>query len=134
LNWPRKSVKAGTGYWVSEGPANQRSITKGSIDRGGSETDTPFTPPKTEGELLQMYMLIRFVGGIIVEGVLLAKGRDRLRVAASGFPETIELRRSGSRWITSGHVQVEFDFLLMSDEHQAESVYSSTAMGAAMVV
>ena len=113
---------------------NQRSITKGSIDRGGLETDTPFTPPKTEGELLQMYMLIRFGGGIIVEGVLLAKGRDRLRVAASGFPETIELRRTGSRWITSGHVQVEFDFLLMSDEHQAESVFSSTAMNAAIVV
>jgi hypothetical protein len=80
-----------------------------------------------------MYMLIRFAGGIIVEGVLLAKGRDRLRVAASGFPETIELKRSGSRWITAGHVQVEFDFL-MSDEHQAASVSSSKVMGAAMVV
>jgi hypothetical protein len=80
-----------------------------------------------------MYMLIRYAGGIIVEAVLLAKGRDRLRVAAAGFPETIELRRSGSRWITAGHVQVEFEFL-MSDEHQAESVYSSTAMSAAMVV
>ena len=73
-----------------------------------------------------MYMLIRYAGGIIVEGVLLAKGRDRLRVAASGFPETLELRRTGSRWITSGHVEVEFDFL-MSDEHQAESVYYRTA-------
>ena len=80
-----------------------------------------------------MYMLIRYAGGIIVEGVLLAKGRDRLRVAASGFPETIELKRSGSRWITAGHVQVEFDFL-MSDENQAESVSSSKPMGAAMVV
>jgi hypothetical protein len=75
-----------------------------------------------------MYMLIRYAGGIIVEGVLLARGRDRLRVAASGFPETIELRRAGSRWITSGHVQVEFEFL-MSDEHQAESVYTSRTMG-----
>ena len=80
-----------------------------------------------------MYMLIRYAGGIIVEGVLLAKGRDRLRVAASGFPETIELKRSGSRWITAGHVQVEFDFLML-DGHQAESVSSSEAMGAAMVV
>jgi hypothetical protein len=80
-----------------------------------------------------MYLLIRYPGGILVEGVLLAKGRDRLRVAASGFPETIELRRTGSRWITAGHVPVEFDFL-MSDEHQAESVSSSSAMCAAMVV
>src|SRR5260370_24105585 len=65
-------------------------------------------------------------------GCAAGKGKGRLRVAASGFPETIELRRTGSRWITAGHVQVEFDFL-MSDEHQAESVYSSTAIGAAMV-
>jgi hypothetical protein len=73
-----------------------------------------------------MYMLIRYAGGIIVEGVLLAKGRDRLRVAASGFPETLELRRSGAGWVTSGRVQVEFDFL-MSDEHQAESISYRTA-------
>jgi hypothetical protein len=80
-----------------------------------------------------MYMLIRYAGGIIVEGVLLARGRDRLRIAASGFPETIELRRTGSRWITSAHIQVEFDFL-MSDEHPAESVYFSKAMSTAPVV
>ena len=80
-----------------------------------------------------MYMLIRYAGGIIVEGVLLAKRKDRLRIAASGFPETIELRRSGSRWITADHVQVEFDFLLL-DEHQTENVCSSTALGVAMVV
>jgi hypothetical protein len=80
-----------------------------------------------------MYMLIRYAGGIIVEGVLLAKGRNRLRIAVSGFPEIIELRRSGSRWITADHVQVEFDFLLL-DEHQTENVCSSTALGVAMVV
>ena len=73
-----------------------------------------------------MYMLIRYAGGIIVEGVLLAKGRDRLRVAAAGFPETLELRRTGAGWMTSGRVQVEFDFL-MSDEHEAESVSYRTA-------
>ena len=80
-----------------------------------------------------MYMLIRYAGGIIVEGVLLAKGKDRLRIAASGFPETIELRRAGSEWITAGGVQVEFDFL-MSDEDQTENVCSSTVMGMVMAV
>ena len=64
-----------------------------------------------------MYMLIRYPGGVIVEGVLLAKGRDRLRVAASGFPETIELRRAGGRWFTDDGEQVEFDFLT-SDRYQ----------------
>jgi hypothetical protein len=80
-----------------------------------------------------MYLLIRYPGGIIVEGVVLAKGRNRLRVAAAGFPDTIELKRTGSTWITASHVQVEFDFL-MSDRHQAESVSSSRAVGAAMAV
>ena len=73
-----------------------------------------------------MYMLIRYAGGIIVEGVLLAKGRDRLRVAASGFPETLALRRTGAGWMTSGDVQGEFDFL-MSDEHEVESISYRTA-------
>ena len=79
-----------------------------------------------------MYLMIRYPGGIIVEGVVLAKGGNRMRVAAAGFPDTIELKRTGTAWITAGHVQVEFDFL-MSDEHQAESLSSSKAMGAAMV-
>ena len=80
-----------------------------------------------------MYMLIRYAGGIIVEGVLLAKRKDRLRIAASGFPETIELTRAGSKWITAGGIQFEFDFL-MSDEHQTDNVYSSTVMGMVMAV
>ena len=80
-----------------------------------------------------MYLLIRYPGGIIVEGVVLAKERNRMRVAVAGFPDTIELKRTGSRWITAGHVQVEFDFLL-SNRHQAERVSSSIAMRATMVV
>jgi hypothetical protein len=80
-----------------------------------------------------MYLLIRYPGGIIVEGVVLAKGSKRLRVAAAGFPETIELKRTGALWSTENGVQVEFDFL-MSDRHQAESVFSSRAVGAAMAV
>ena len=80
-----------------------------------------------------MYMLIRYAGGIIVEGVLLAKGRDRLRVAAAGFPETLELRRTGAGWMTSGRVQVEFDFL-MADRYQGERPSHSKAVGAAMAV
>jgi hypothetical protein len=80
-----------------------------------------------------MYMLIRYAGGIIVEGVLLAQRKDRLRVAASGFPETIELMRAGSKWVTAGGVQVEFDFL-MWDEDQTENVCSSTVMGMVMAV
>jgi hypothetical protein len=71
-----------------------------------------------------MYMLIRYPVGIIVEAVVLAKGRNRLRVAAAGFPDTIELRRSGPQWFTETRQPVEFDFL-MSNANPGESVSSS---------
>jgi hypothetical protein len=71
-----------------------------------------------------MYLLIKYPVGIIVEGVVLAKGRNRMRVAAAGFPDTIELRRSGPQWFTASRQPVEFDFL-MSHAHQAERVSSS---------
>jgi hypothetical protein len=80
-----------------------------------------------------MYLMIRYAGGSIVEGVVLAKGEDRLRVAASGFPETIELRRTGAGWSADDGKQVEFYFV-MCDKCQAESIPSSAAAYAAMVV
>ena len=48
-----------------------------------------------------MYLLIRYPVGAIVEGVVLAHQKNRMRVAAAGFPDTIELRRSGNQWYTS---------------------------------
>ena len=68
-----------------------------------------------------MYLLIRFPVGIIVEAVVLAKGRNRMRVAAAGFPDTIELTRSGPQWLTGTREPVEFDFL-MSNAHPTRSV------------
>jgi hypothetical protein len=59
-----------------------------------------------------MYMLIRYPAGIIVEAMVLAKGRNRLRVAAADFPDAIELKRSGSHWFTATREPVEFDFLM----------------------
>ena len=80
-----------------------------------------------------MYLLIGYAGGSIVEGVVLAKGRDRLRVAASGFPETIELRRTGAVWSADDGEEGEFCFV-MCDKCQVESAASSAAAYAAMVV
>jgi hypothetical protein len=68
-----------------------------------------------------MYLLIRYPVGAIVEGVILAHRKNRMRVAAAGFPDTIELRRSGQQWHTSTHEPVELDFM-MSHFHQAEAV------------
>jgi hypothetical protein len=72
-----------------------------------------------------MYLLIRYPVGAIVEGVVLAHQKNRMRVAAAGFPDTIELRRSGNQWYTSTREPVEFDFL-MSTSHQAEPLSSTT--------
>jgi len=79
-----------------------------------------------------MYMLIRYPTGIIVEAVLLAKGRNRMRVAAAGFPDALELRRSGPQWFTATRQPVEFDFL-MSDAHPCKSVSSGGPFRAASV-
>ena len=68
-----------------------------------------------------MYMIIRYPVGVIVEGVVLAEGTNRMRVAAAGFPDTIELERSGPQWFTATRQPVEFDFL-MSSTYQGESV------------
>jgi hypothetical protein len=78
-----------------------------------------------------MYLLIRYPGGVIAEGAVLATGRNRLRVAVAGLPDTIELKRAGSGWVAAGHMQVEFDFL-MSDKHQLQNTCQavSAAIGA----
>jgi hypothetical protein len=72
-----------------------------------------------------MYTLIKYSPGIIVEGVVLARGPNRMRIAAAGFPDTIELRRSGSQWLTSTRQPVEIEFL-MSDSKAEVSVSSLT--------
>jgi hypothetical protein len=80
-----------------------------------------------------MYLMIRYAGGSIVEGVVLAREADRLRVVVPGYPETIELRRTGALWSTDNGEEVEFCFV-MGGKCQAERVFSSTAAYAAMVV
>jgi hypothetical protein len=77
-------------------------------------------------------LLIRYPVGIIVEGVVLAKGRNRMRVAAAGFPDALELRRTGPQWFTATRQPVEFDFL-MSPAHPCESVSSCGSFRAATV-
>ena len=58
-----------------------------------------------------MYALIRYPVGVIVETVVLAKKRNRMRLAAAGSPDALELRRSGGRWLTETGQTVEFEFL-----------------------
>jgi hypothetical protein len=59
-----------------------------------------------------MYVLIEYPAGVIAEAVVLSMGRNRVRVAVAGFPDTLELRRSGEDWLTGTGQKVTFEFLL----------------------
>jgi hypothetical protein len=59
-----------------------------------------------------MYVLFQYPVGVVVEGVVLANGRNRMRIAAAGFSDTIELKRSGSNWISADRQCVEVEFLM----------------------
>ena len=59
-----------------------------------------------------MYALIEYPTGVIVEAVVLPVGRNRVRVIASGFPDTLELKRSGEGWLTETGQKVTLEFLL----------------------
>ncbi len=76
-----------------------------------------------------MLALIRYPVGIIVEAVILAVTRNRMRFAAAGFPDVVELRRSGVNWLTESDETVEFEFLSYPGETAQE--VSSTKRGAA---
>jgi len=65
-----------------------------------------------------MYLLIRYPAGVVIEGVVLAAGKNRLRVVSPGFADTLELKRSGKSWIIAGRYRVELEFL-MSDRSDA---------------
>lgn len=59
-----------------------------------------------------MYVLFSYPVGVVVEGVVLANGRNRMRIAAAGFADAIELKRSGSNWISADRECVEVEFLM----------------------
>jgi hypothetical protein len=71
-----------------------------------------------------MYMIMRYPVGVIVEALVLAEGKNRMRVAAAGFPDTIELERSGAQWFTETQQPVEFDFFLCNLQ-ESETVQES---------
>lgn len=59
-----------------------------------------------------MFILIRYPAGVVIEGVVLAAGKNRLRVVSPGFPDTLEVKRSGKHWILAGRYRVELEFLM----------------------
>jgi hypothetical protein len=68
-----------------------------------------------------MYALVEFPEGMIVEAVVFSMDRKRARVAAAGYPDILELRRSGQDWFTETGEKVTIEFLL-SDAPEAAIV------------
>jgi hypothetical protein len=69
-----------------------------------------------------MYVLFRYPVGVIVEGVVLANRGNRIRVAAPGFADAIELKRFGANWISADHQCVELEFVMSRCDWQTEVV------------
>src|SRR5580704_17515704 len=74
-----------------------------------------------------MYVLMRYSVGVVVEGVILALRRNRMRIAAAGFADTLELQRSGAQWF-AGSEPVELDFLMSGSQEEAPLAEASKSV------
>ena len=63
-----------------------------------------------------MYMILCYPTGQRVDSVLLATGRDRMRLAVRGRNETIELRLEQGHWTSEDGVQVELESVIWNGE------------------
>ena len=81
-----------------------------------------------------MLMILCYPTGRRVDGVLLATGQDRMRLAVRGRNETIELRREDGRWTSEDGVRVELESVIWSGltaipQHWATAPRTLTAGG-----
>ena len=76
-----------------------------------------------------MYLVIRNASGETFEGIALAIGKDRMRVALRSGSDVLELRRTYTQWINEAGDLIEFDAIL-SDQHQASAYTGIFAMSA----
>ncbi|MGB7763378.1 MAG: hypothetical protein WBL61_26320 [Bryobacteraceae bacterium] len=68
-----------------------------------------------------MYTLIRLHDGRVLEAVVLSNTRSRMRLAAAGLKDAVELRLCGSNWSDERNEPVEFGFLLAEAEERSEA-------------
>jgi hypothetical protein len=57
-------------------------------------------------------MMIRYENGLTVEGILLAAGDQRMRVAVASERDTLELVKAGNSWHTEGGDAIEIEALI----------------------
>ena len=80
-----------------------------------------------------MYTLISYPAGVVIEGMIVSRGRNRMRVVAAGFSDALELKRRNSRWLTDQGEEVEFEFiasLAAKSSHTIPAPVRSFAAGA----
>jgi hypothetical protein len=56
-----------------------------------------------------MHMIVKFQNGIRAEALLLAGGRDRMRLIVSGQADAIELSKADGYWYTEAGEPVEIE-------------------------
>jgi len=61
-----------------------------------------------------MYTIIRIADGKMCEGIVLAVGVDRLRVALRDRHDTVELRKAGGQWVFEDGSTVELEYVIYS--------------------
>ena len=59
-----------------------------------------------------MYAMIGFSDGTLHEGIVLAAGSNRMRIALREGHDTVELRRTGGQWKSEDGRLVEFESLI----------------------
>jgi hypothetical protein len=75
-----------------------------------------------------MYTLISYPAGVVIEGVIVSRTRNRMRVVAAGMPDALELRRTGSDWFTENGEEIRFEFLGTPGFASADEVCSPAAL------
>lgn len=59
-----------------------------------------------------MHAIIGFSDGTLHEGIVLAAGSNRMRIALREGHDTVELRRAGGQWKAENGTMVEFESLI----------------------
>jgi hypothetical protein len=77
-----------------------------------------------------MHIVIEYPIGIILEAVVLSMEPNRLRVAAPGFPDVLELSRSGLEWFMENGQKIEIGFLQYTASEAAAIFPPKLALGA----
>lgn len=71
-----------------------------------------------------MYLLLSYLSGVTVEAVILARAKNRMRVAVAGLSDTIELKCSGSQWFADRQ-PVVFDFAMSMGDADSKILAAS---------